>query len=172
MTRREEYSPSPNWPYVWFAIAIFEIMLASLAVGIHLSTTDSEDWRTSTFAWIAYYLAETTIASAMLTLPWKIFSNIRIEITRDGIWQDRIIGSRIFIPWSDVRRLKRVGFGFHIHSTRSRIDIAPYIYKKPHIVIAEIITRTEKESRSMRKNNANQESIDSPLREQQTDGQK
>jgi Mn2+/Fe2+ NRAMP family transporter len=114
-----------NWPYIAFAIITSAAVLSFIGWMV-----------TAQVLMIAIDLASVMCFFALL---WNIYCDYKTEFTEDAITRPSLLRLR-GIKWSDITEVKVFnGVGYHIHSQDERIIVSPYVYKRPDLVVAELM---------------------------------
>jgi hypothetical protein len=75
-------------------------------------------------------LLDLGLLAMLVGFYWKIYRDANTRVGDEGISQPALYGSKK-IRWSEVRQIRRVGFGLHVSSERTRIVLTPFAYKEP-----------------------------------------
>ena len=82
--------------------------------------------------WTFLALAAVYLGSVSFFVYWIYwaYSRTHVYMTRDALVQGGVIRPKA-IRWSDVRRIRSVGVGFHVEGESQTIVFAPFVYRGP-----------------------------------------
>ena len=98
------------------------------------------------WSWPLVIAGDSVFVVLLLALLWKIYCDARTEMGEQALSQPGIFGSRT-IRWSEVTRVDKVGFGYHIVSENKTIVLTPQAYLDPDSAITLLRTRLEENKR-------------------------
>jgi hypothetical protein len=140
-----------NWPYVTVVAAI-----GSAAVGFLVWALTSQVYRgyatgapmSGGWSWPVLIVFDAGCVVALAALFWKIYCDAKTEIGEEELSRPGIFGHRR-IRWSEVSRVNRVGFGYHIYSGKKKIVLTPSAYMHPGSVVDLLRSRLESGKRDV-----------------------
>jgi len=132
-----------NWPYV--AVVL---LISTAAISYIVWETTAPVYRSwirglpirggwswpIVIAWDAFYFL------VLLALIWKIYCDANTEMGETELSRPSILGIRR-IRWSEVVRVKQVGFGYQVFSRNNKIVLTPYAYRFPDSVVSLLQSR-------------------------------
>jgi hypothetical protein len=92
------------------------------------------------WTWSSVVLMDIALLGMLIGLFWKMYRDGKTQFGQEELSCPNIIGGKK-IRWSDVTRIERVGFGYHIYSQNQKIVVTPYAYKQPESILRLIQTR-------------------------------
>jgi len=131
-----------NWPYIAFAIITSVAVLSFIGWMVTAQVLRERRWGfpiSGVFNWLLMIAIDLASVVCFLALLWKIYCDYKTEFTEDAITRPSLLRLR-GIKWSDITEVKVFnGVGYHIHSQDERIIVSPYVYKRPDLVVAELM---------------------------------
>jgi hypothetical protein len=133
-----------NWLYVGFVVAAATIALGFIAWSVTspvVQAAAANEPLPGGWSWVSVLVLDGCAMALLGGLLWRVYKDAHTEIDTMGVSQPSLHGRRS-LSWQDVRRVSRyAGVGWHLHGDRFRIIVAPYAYRDPQSVIAEIEAR-------------------------------
>ena len=126
--------PQLNWPYAIIVIAIaflglgFIVVMGWLRPFGDLSPTQN--------VW-AQLFVDALCLWAFLGLLNQTRTNLSLVLDDDQVSQATLFGAKT-LRWIEVREIRTVAYGIHLHGDHTRIVLAPYAYADPQAFVAEI----------------------------------
>lgn len=98
------------------------------------------------WSWPLVITCDLGFLGLLVALFWKIYCDVGTEIGEKELSQPGIFGRR-GIRWSEVTRVDKVGFGYHVVSQNKTIVLTPQAYVDPDSVITLVQTRLQEHKR-------------------------
>jgi hypothetical protein len=132
-----------NWPYVAAVL-----LISMTAIGFIVWQITAQVYRPWAYGvrvccgWTSplVIMWDAVCLLSLLALFWKIYSDAATELGEVDLCRPSIFGIRR-IRWSEIVRVERVGFGYHISSKDKKIVVSPYVYRDPDSVMSILRTR-------------------------------
>jgi hypothetical protein len=137
--------PPMNWLYVGTAAMVVTIAIAF--IGWSITAPAYSAWTKSLpvacwWSWPTAILWDVGILCVLFAFFWKLYCDANTEIGETELRRPTIFGLRR-IRWTEITRIKQVGFGYHVISKDKKIILSPYAYKSPESVIAMLESRIQ-----------------------------
>jgi hypothetical protein len=134
-----------NWFYVTAVAAG-----GSAAIGFLVWALTSQVYRdyakglpmSGGWSWPVVIVLDSGCVTVLVALFWKIYCDANTEMGDEELCRPSIFGQRR-IRWSEVTRVDRVYFGYHVFSGKKRIVLSPHAYTDPDSIVALLRTRVE-----------------------------
>jgi hypothetical protein len=134
-----------NWPYVGTVTLI--IIIVATFIGRLITAPVYRAWTkslpvTGWWSWPHAIIWDAVILCVLCAFFWKIYCDANTEMGEMELRRPNIFGlSRI--RWTEVIRVKQVGFGYRVFSKDNKIILSPYVYRSPELVIAMLESRIQ-----------------------------
>jgi hypothetical protein len=136
-----------NWPYVATAA-----LTGATAIGFIVWAITAPVYRAwaqglpirGGWNWTLVIVWDTGCLFLLLAFYWKIYCDANTEIGEAELCRPSIFGPRR-IRWSEIVRVEKVGFGYHIFSKNKKIVLSPYAYRYPDSVMSLLRARIASE---------------------------
>lgn len=137
--------PPMNWPYV---VAV--VLVSTTAIGFMVWQITAQVYRPWAHGmpigrgwnWPIVIMWDAVLFFLQSVLLWKIYCDAHTELGKAELCRPSILGVRRIL-WSEIVRVDRVGFGYHVRSKDKKIVLYPYAYRDPDSVITILRTRIE-----------------------------
>jgi hypothetical protein len=124
-----------NWPYVSAVLAAATVALGFVAWSV--STRGFADLQSATNT-IAVVVVDSLCGAALAALSWRAYADAKTKISDRGITRPALRGPNELL-WSEVREVKRFGYGIHLYAHDRRVVIAPFAYRDPEAIVKAIV---------------------------------
>jgi hypothetical protein len=132
-----------NWPYVVIAALIgtgtIGFIIWGITAPLYRASVQGLPIRGG-WNWTTVIGCDVGCLFVLLAFYWKMYCDAKTEIGEAELSRPSIFGPRR-IRWSEVVRVKIVGFGCHILSKDKKIVLSPYAYRDPDSVVSLIKVR-------------------------------
>lgn len=134
----------PNWYFIGLTGCLWGLMLA--LIGGLLTLPAARALRAGqplpgSWSWLEIITVDIVCLLAFAGLLWKLYADLRTEVTRDGIGRPSLLGRR-WIPWTAVTHVAYYRNGLHIRGNGQRIILTPRAYVNGKALIRLIEKRT------------------------------
>jgi hypothetical protein len=134
----------PNWLYLGFIIAVAGAGLGF--IGGSLTMQAYKEWRAGValsggWSWPIIAGVDLACLAVFAGLLLKVRWDTTVIFDDTALARNSILGVRR-IRWSEVRRIKHVGFGLRVQGERTTIVLSPHAYHDPDAVVREVLEHT------------------------------
>jgi len=142
----EPLAPALNWAYLITVAIVVSSALGFISFALTMQVF--HEWLhrkaiSGVWTWSSVVLMDIVLLGMLIGLFWKMYCDGKTQFGQEELSCPNVTGWKR-IRWSDVTRIDRVGFGYHIYSQNQKIVVTPYAYKQPESVLRLIRTRLAK----------------------------
>ncbi|MCA9973551.1 MAG: hypothetical protein KC425_25225 [Anaerolineales bacterium] len=134
----------PNWYFIGLTGSLWGVMLALIAgllTAPALQAQRAGQPLPGSWTWPQIITVDVVCLLAFVGIIWKLYGDLRTEVTRDAISRPALLGRRE-IAWTAVSGVSYYRNGLHIRGSGRRIILTPRAYANGKALVKFIEKRT------------------------------